>query len=314
MPPPRPPRSSAGSAGAVGRRAGLAGAGGWALLLAGAGAPPQAEAEAEAGRVRPPARGAGTPGPSRPPPAAKAPAPALGDVAAAAGPGAPVVFVAGSTGATGRLVVTQLRDQGYRVIAGYRKPKRLEAAGIAGLEGVSYVVNDVTAPAAAQAEALAGADAVVCATGFSGLSPTAPAAVDGDGTIKLVEAAKLAGVKKFVLVTSLLTNARAVGEEKNSNFVLLNAFGGILDQKRRAELYLASSGLDYTIVRPGGLTDAESEGNLRLGAEDTTFEGRVARAQVAQVAVAAVGAAGAANRIVEVTASPEFPPAAALFP
>jgi len=51
------------------------------------------------------------------------------------------------------------------------------------------------------------------------------------GTLHLVEAAKKAGVKKFVLMSSLLTNGRDAGQGTNPNFIVLNLFGGVLDQK-----------------------------------------------------------------------------------
>jgi hypothetical protein len=46
--------------------------------------------------------------------------------------------------------------------------------------------------------------------------------VDGVGTVNLIEAAKKAGVKKFVLLTSLLTNAKAIGQGDNPNYKFLN--------------------------------------------------------------------------------------------
>lgn len=51
------------------------------------------------------------------------------------------------------------------------------------------------------------------------------------GTVHLVDAAKQAGVKKFILMSSLLTNGRAAGQGTNPNFVVLNLFGGVLDEK-----------------------------------------------------------------------------------
>lgn len=51
------------------------------------------------------------------------------------------------------------------------------------------------------------------------------------GTINLIDAAKAKGVKAFVLQTSLLTNAAAVGQKDNPNYKFLNLFGGVLDRK-----------------------------------------------------------------------------------
>lgn len=51
------------------------------------------------------------------------------------------------------------------------------------------------------------------------------------GTKNLVEAAKLANVGTFVLVSSLLTNAKAVGQQNNPNYIILQLFGGVLEEK-----------------------------------------------------------------------------------
>ncbi len=51
------------------------------------------------------------------------------------------------------------------------------------------------------------------------------------GTINAIDAARKAGVKKLVLMTSLLTNAREAGQGLNPGFIFLNLFGGVLDAK-----------------------------------------------------------------------------------
>ena len=89
----------------------------------------------------------------------------------------------------------------------------------------------------------------------------------------LKDAAKAAGVKKVVLVSSILTNGRNWGQEKSPGFVVTNAFGNVLDEKLVAENYLKASGLDYTIVRPGGLKAKAPTGALKILAEDTTNAG-----------------------------------------
>merc|ERR1712046_253024 len=116
------------------------------------------------------------------------------------------------------------------------------------------------------AATMQGADSLIIATGFIPgnvfeLSKEAHA-VDNLGTVALVDAAKKAGVKKVVLVTSILTNARAWGKENSPGFLATNVFGGVLDEKLVAEKYLRASGLDYTIVRPGGLKASAPSGNL----------------------------------------------------
>ena len=72
----------------------------------------------------------------------------------------------------------------------------------------------------------------------------------------MVDAAKKAGVKKFVLMSSLLTNGRAAGQGANPNFVILNLFGGVLDEKLKvtlaAFLTVWQFGIDHLGVKGGG--------------------------------------------------------------
>ena len=117
----------------------------------------------------------------------------------------------------------------------------------------------------------------------------------------------------FVLLSSLLANGAAAGQRWNPAFVFLNLFGGVLDHKLAAEQALRASGLDWVVVRPGGLSSepAANVGGPVVGAEDTLFglpgdPGRaVARDTVADVLAAAVGIATAGGHVVELVASPD---------
>ncbi|KAK9797819.1 hypothetical protein WJX73_002081 [Symbiochloris irregularis] len=206
----------------------------------------------------------------------------LAPLQAAAAPS--TVFVAGASGKTGRKVVEYLASQGIAVRAGVRDIDKARASGLDKPGGVTLVNGDVTAGPESLAEAIGNAEAVICATGYSGGKRDVPCAaascstgadgydlVERQGTINLVDAAKLRGVSKFVLMSSLLTNARAIGQGLNPIFLLINGFGGVLDKKHKAEEYLRASGLNWTIIRPGGLsTDPPSKvGGLIIRGEDT---------------------------------------------
>ncbi|KAK9787474.1 hypothetical protein WJX73_006333 [Symbiochloris irregularis] len=183
------------------------------------------------------------------------------------------VFVAGAAGKTGRQVVEYLSSQGIAVRAGVRDVDKARSAGLDQRGKVTLVNGDVTAGPDALAQAIGSADAVICATGYSGRDAQGFDKVDRQGTINLVDAAKQRGVSKFVLMSSLLTNGKAIGQGLNPTFLLLNIFGGVLDKKHEAENYLRASGLNWTIIRPGGLSmDPPSQvGNLIIRGEDTLF-------------------------------------------
>uniref|UniRef100_A0A383WCG6 NAD(P)-binding domain-containing protein n=1 Tax=Tetradesmus obliquus TaxID=3088 RepID=A0A383WCG6_TETOB len=236
--------------------------------------------------------------------------PALADT-----PEITTVFVAGSTGNTGRRVVQQLRAAGYKVRAGVRDVRKAQSLGFAFDAGISIVEADVTKDLKSLEAAIGDAQAVICATGFSGVNPLKVASVDEKGTINLVNAAKARGVSTFVLLSSLLTNAAAVGQKDNPNYKILNLLGGVLDHKLAAERYLRASGLRYTIVRPGGLRSepASEVGQLIVSKEDSLFgldsdPGRaISRDTVAEVLVAALQQPAAANMVLEIVSSPSAP-------
>jgi uncharacterized protein YbjT (DUF2867 family) len=78
--------------------------------------------------------------------------------------------------------------------------------------------------------------------------PCLGAQVDWQGQRRQIDAAKAAGVKRVVLIGSM-------GGTQKDNFLNTMGGGNILFWKRKAEEYLVDSGLTYTIIHPGGLTD-----------------------------------------------------------
>eukprot|EP00931_Biecheleriopsis_adriatica_P089972 TRINITY_DN64027_c0_g1_i1.p1 TRINITY_DN64027_c0_g1~~TRINITY_DN64027_c0_g1_i1.p1 ORF type:complete len:349 (-),score=83.23 TRINITY_DN64027_c0_g1_i1:19-1029(-) len=240
------------------------------------------------------------------------------------------VVVAGATGQTGRRVVQRLAQmEGVSVIGGVRDVRKAEKAladssmtirgamveqGVAiDTKGVALKALDVEKDSVDKiASLLQGASSLVIATGFvPGANPfgygSQAHAVDNVGTVALVDAAKKAGVKKVVMVSSILTDAAAWGQDKSPGYVFTNAFGGVLDEKLVAEKYLRKSGLDFTIVRPGGLKDPTS-GNLVFSKENTLADSReVSRDAVADVVVAALRDPKASNKVVEIVQDENSP-------
>lgn len=116
----------------------------------------------------------------------------------------------------------------------------------------------------------------MCAVGApesATLDSSAPRRIDGDGSISLIEAASSAGVEQFVLVTSLGTGKFGFPA------AALNLFWGVLTQKRRAEEALERSGMNYCIVRPGGMErpkdDYKLTHQLTVKPRDSVFGGQV---------------------------------------
>ncbi|KVI00882.1 NAD(P)-binding domain-containing protein [Cynara cardunculus var. scolymus] len=122
-----------------------------------------------------------------------------------------------------------------------------------------------------------------------------------------IEACRKGGVSKFILVSSILVNGAAMGQLLNPAYIILNVFGFVLVAKLKAEEYIRKSGIDYTIIRPGGLKNDPPKGNIVMEPEDTLSEGSISRDQVAEVAVEALLHQQSSYKVVEIVARTEAP-------
>ena len=240
------------------------------------------------------------------------------DDVVAASPAAPVsvspkILVVGATGQTGQLVVDELRRRGGAgITAAVRSPEKASKLGI-DRGGVELLPGfDVTAPADVLAGPMKGTDVVVICTGFVPGNPfkmaQAAHAVDNEGVVHLVDAAKAAGVKRVVLISSILTDGRAMGAADSPGFKITNAFGGVLDEKLVGEKHLQESGVEYVIVRPAGLRGEPPKTQLVATPGNVMASGEVSRELVARVMAEAAFAPSAANKIVEIAEEGTFAP------
>jgi len=204
-------------------------------------------------------------------------------------------FVAGATGQTGRRIVEELLKNQIEVKALVRNMAQAQTILP---QGVELIEGDVLNPNTF-ASAIAECDVLLCATGATpSFDFTAPYQVDYIGTKNLVDLAKKNAIQHFVLVSSLCVS---------KFFHPLNLFWLILYWKKQAEGYLQNSGLNYTIVRPGGLKNEDNLDPIIMGGADTLFEGSIPRRKVAQVSVMALSHAEAKNKIVEIVAQSDAP-------
>ena len=217
--------------------------------------------------------------------------------------GSPLVLVAGASGKTGRLVLELAAKSGYQVRGMARDPVKAKA-GVS--EAYEWVAGDVRDPASL-GRALAGASYVVCAVGATERSgPNSPEFVDYGGVRNLVDAARAAGISQFVLVSSTGAGGGGGAFGWLLNKVLMP---GILEWKGKAEEYLRSSGLGYTILRPGGLTNGPGgQEGIRFTQGDTLGGGTIPRADLAVVAVIALGNPDATARTFELASDSQARP------
>jgi uncharacterized protein YbjT (DUF2867 family) len=123
-------------------------------------------------------------------------------------------------------------------------------------------------------DAFAGADAVVFAAGAgAGSGPARKLTVDYGGAVKSAEAAIAKEIRRFVIVSAIGANHPERWSEEMKPYY---------EAKADADKFVAESGLDYTIVRPGRLTDDPGTGKVDLGDGDGG-SGAVTRDDVALV-------------------------------
>ncbi|CAJ1959921.1 unnamed protein product [Cylindrotheca closterium] len=218
------------------------------------------------------------------------------------------VVVAGATGQTGSRVFERLVAQNFVTTGGVRNVAKASKSLQGNLKQLDVVEDSIDS----LTETLKGADGLIIACGMNpgkNLLRMSAAAheVDNIGTCKLISAAKNAGVKKVVMVSSILTDGRAWGQENSPGFVATNAFGGALDEKLVSEKFLRASGLDYTIVRPGGLKAKAPTGELSINPENTLNSGEISRDLVADVSIACLNDPEASNKVLEIFEDEEKP-------
>lgn len=227
------------------------------------------------------------------------------------------VLVTGAGGRTGQIVYKKLKERSEQFVArGLVRTKESKEK----INGEDEVFIGDIRDTASIAPAVEGIDALVILTSAvpqmkPGFDPSKggrpefffddgayPEQVDWIGQKNQIDAAKAAGVKQIVLVGSM--------GGTNINHPL-NSIGNanILVWKRKAEQYLADSGIPYTIIRAGGLQD--KDGGIRellVGKDDELLETEtrtIARADVAEVCVQALQLEEAKFKALDLASKPE---------
>lgn len=180
------------------------------------------------------------------------------------------VVVAGGHGQIGQRLLRLLAARGDRARGLIRNPDHAEDLRALGAEPVLCDLEE--ASPAEVAAAVSGADAVVFAAGAGpGSGPARKQTVDLGAAVKLIDAAKAGGIDRYLIVSSMGADDPSRGE---------GDFRAYLEAKAGADRALVQSGLAYTIVRPGGLTDDPGTGRIVV-APSLGRSGKITRDDVA---------------------------------
>jgi nucleoside-diphosphate-sugar epimerase len=184
------------------------------------------------------------------------------------------VAIAGGHGQIARRLAPLLAARGDQVRGLIRNPNHAAAVHAAGADPVLCDLE--AADNGAVAEAIEGAHAVVFAAGAGPGSGTArKLTMDRDGAVKLLDAARAVGAERYVIISSVGAENPPAGDEP---------FSVYLQAKAAADAAVAASDRQWTIVRPGRLTDEPGTGRVRI--QTDPFRGEVPRDDVAAVLAA----------------------------
>lgn len=165
------------------------------------------------------------------------------------------VFIIGATGGVGSRLRKRLVKAGHQVTGIWRREGQEDELVADGVKPVNIDLMNTSSEKLA--EAMQGCDAVVFSAGAAGAGIEATDGIDGRGCKFAAEAARLAGIKRFLLVSAFPEAGRA---KKISP-----TFEHYMQVKKQADVMLASTALDWVILRPGTLVNDSGSGKVRLG-------------------------------------------------
>jgi uncharacterized protein YbjT (DUF2867 family) len=197
------------------------------------------------------------------------------------------VAIAGGHGQIALRLAKILSQRGDEVVALIRNPAHDEDVRRAGAEPAVVDLEHTSMDDVAQA--IASSDAVVFSAGAGpGSGSERKETMDYGGAVKLIAAAKQVGIRRYLIISSMGANPDAPGDD---------TFSVYQRAKGRADDAVRASGLDWTVVRPGGLTNDAGRGRVTLG--ESVPRGRVSRDDVAAVLAAALDSPNTTGKTVE---------------
>ena len=199
------------------------------------------------------------------------------------------IFIIGATGGVGSRLGPMLVDAGHDVAGLHRKP---EQAGKLENAGITPRLGDIMTMAAEDlAELTRDCDVVVFSAGAAGSGLERTTAIDGEGVIKTIHAARANGIARVYLVSAFMDAGRAQPRK--------DGFEHYMKVKRQADNALAASELDWVILRPGTLVSEDGNGLVNAGL--AIRYGCVARGSVAKMLAALIDTPAIRREIIEHT-------------
>ncbi|MGP4845502.1 SDR family oxidoreductase [Marinobacter sp. 1Y8] len=196
------------------------------------------------------------------------------------------ILIAGANGKIGQHLIRKMADSEHETRAMVRDPE--QAPALQALGATETVVGDLEKDCS---DAMKDCDAVVFTAGSGPhTGPDKTIDIDQNGAIRLIDTAKKMGVKRFILVSSMRAETLEKAPEKIRHY---------LQAKLNADNHLRESGLTYTIVRPGPLTEDQGNGQVEVS-EKLDRSGDIPREDVAEVLLGVLDAPNTENQVFDV--------------
>lgn len=189
------------------------------------------------------------------------------------------IAIVGGHGQIAQHLIERLVEQGHTPLALIRDPG--QAAALEALGAEIGLLDIESAPQQDFGAAFQGCDAVVFAAGGGpdgniGRKKT----VDLGGSLKSIASARAAGISRFVQISAISVDKPVAADASD-------VWKAYVEAKRDADIALRDSGLDWTIIRPGTLTDDDATGLVEIA--ETVERGQIPRADVAHLLAAVLG-------------------------
>lgn len=199
----------------------------------------------------------------------------------------------GATGKTGSEIVKLAMANGHEVTALVRDPAKMLPED----QQINLITGDVLDFSSVK-KAVEGQDAVICALGSSSLGKTL---VRSDGTANIINAMNETNVKRLFVISAM-----GVGESWSTlSFINKLFFATLLWSARqdheKQETFVKDSNLDWTIIRPSGLTDSSLTGSYDVGENILAKTSQIARADIADLIIKELGNRAFIQKAVTIT-------------
>lgn len=187
------------------------------------------------------------------------------------------ILVAGANGQIGRKIIKLLSDSEHQVRAMVRDSRQVDKMKQLGAD--ETVVADLEGDLK---EVVTGCTGIIFTAGSgSHTGQDKTMLVDKEGAKKLVDEALIHGIERFIMVSTRRANNPEKAPDKIRYY---------FEAKGEADEYLRSSGLNYTVIRPGGLINDEGSGFILVkeNLDEDSISRKIPRADVASTVVSSI--------------------------